>query len=111
MRQSPCNLEALAMLALYSTKLLCLATKAMTEGTLSHASFNGKKRKTSDEKRGNPKIQEAKNEIPPMKKENPKTQGAKKERSLMKKEATLKRQGLKKKDLCWKKRQTKNARD
>jgi hypothetical protein len=82
MRQSPCNLEALAMLALYSTKLLCLATKAMSEGTLSHASFNGKKRKTSDEKRGNPKIQEAKNERPPMKKET-----------------TLKRKGRKKKDL------------
>jgi hypothetical protein len=41
-----------------------------------------KKRKTSDEKRGNPKMQEAKNERPPMKKET-----------------TLKRKGRKKKDL------------
>jgi hypothetical protein len=54
----------------------------MTKGILSDPSLVGSKRKTSDEKSGNPK-----------------TQGARKEKHPMKKEATPKRKGFEKKDL------------
>jgi tRNA U55 pseudouridine synthase TruB len=60
----------------------------------------GSKIKTSDKKRGNPKMQDVKKQRPSMKKYNPKMQGAQKQRPPMKSEANLKRNGLKNKKNC-----------
>jgi hypothetical protein len=75
--------KSLATLTPYSTNG-CYAQKARatTEGVLSDPSFVGSKTKISDEKRGNPKMQGAQKQSPPMKKES-----------------TPKRKGLKNKDL------------
>jgi hypothetical protein len=59
-----------------------MKARAVNQDALLQPSFAGSKQKTSDEKRGNPKMQGAQNKRPPMKKE-----------------ATPKRNGLKTKDL------------
>jgi hypothetical protein len=90
--------KSLATLTPYSTNgYYAQKARATTEGVLSDPSFVDSKTKISDEKRGNPKMQGAQKQSPPMKKRvNPKTQGAQKQRPPIKKRGNPEAQGAKK---------------